>query len=106
MYSCPSVSCYTRLLIGCHKGEFSSPNEALQQVAISKRVPMERLTIPSQRRYVSYFASVMEGVRWGEGRGALSLSRESFVFRIRLVGVFVYFFICICAVLTVRLGRC
>lgn len=24
---------------------------------------MERLTIPSQRRYLSYFASVMEGVR-------------------------------------------
>lgn len=47
------------------EGEFSSPNEALQQVAISKRVPMERLTIPSQRRYVSYFARVMEGVRWG-----------------------------------------
>lgn len=44
-------------------GEFSTPSEALLCVASCKGIPMERLTIPSQRRYLSYFASVMEGVR-------------------------------------------
>ncbi len=33
-------------------------------MASCKGVPMERLTIPSQRRYLSYFSSVMEGVRY------------------------------------------
>lgn len=45
------------------KGEFPTPSEALLHISSRKGVPMERLTIPSQRRYLSYFASVVEGVR-------------------------------------------
>ena len=41
----------------------ATPNEALEHVASCKGIAMERLTIPSQRRYLSYFSSVMEGVR-------------------------------------------
>lgn len=44
-------------------GEASTPAEALEHVASCKGIAMERLTIPSQRRYLSYFSSVMEGVR-------------------------------------------
>ena len=44
-------------------GEVSTPTEAVQHVASCKGIAMERLTIPSQRRYLSYFSSVMEGVR-------------------------------------------
>ncbi|CAM9796205.1 unnamed protein product, partial [Phaeothamnion confervicola] len=44
-------------------GEFSTPVEALQYVAERKRVEMERLTIPSQRRYIQYFSNMLEGVR-------------------------------------------
>lgn len=47
-------------------GEVSAPSEALEHVASCKGVAMERLTIPSQRRYLSYFSSVMEGVRYAE----------------------------------------
>ncbi|CAM9712797.1 unnamed protein product, partial [Discosporangium mesarthrocarpum] len=37
--------------------------QALQYVSEKKGVPMEKLTIPSQRRYISYFTNLLEGVR-------------------------------------------
>ena len=39
----------------------SNPLEALRHVAARRRDDVERLTIPSQRRYVSYFANVLDG---------------------------------------------
>ncbi|CAM9186351.1 unnamed protein product [Scytosiphon promiscuus] len=56
----------TSTVLACYLawvGEVSTPGEALEHVASCKGVAMERLTIPSQRRYISYFSSVMEGVR-------------------------------------------
>ncbi|CAN0230549.1 unnamed protein product, partial [Ectocarpus sp. 12 AP-2014] len=56
----------TSTVLACYLawvGEVSAPSEALEHVASCKGVAMERLTIPSQRRYLSYFSSVMEGVR-------------------------------------------
>eukprot|EP00505_MAST-04D_sp_SCG-Rhode-Island_P001769 Stramenopile-MAST_4_protein_1769 len=44
-------------------GEIESPVDAMQHVARKRRVPEERLVIPSQRRYVQYFTSVMDGVK-------------------------------------------
>jgi hypothetical protein len=37
--------------------------EALQYVADRREIPVELLTIPSQRRYVQYFSNVLDGVR-------------------------------------------
>ncbi|CAN0422503.1 unnamed protein product, partial [Laminaria digitata] len=56
----------TSTVLACYLawvGEVSTPTEAVQHVASCKGIAMERLTIPSQRRYLSYFSSVMEGVR-------------------------------------------
>mmetsp|Transcript_8857 Transcript_8857/g.13216 ORF Transcript_8857/g.13216 Transcript_8857/m.13216 type:complete len:795 (+) Transcript_8857:27-2411(+) len=39
------------------------PNKALEYIAHCKRMDAEALTIPSQRRYVSYFKNMMDGVR-------------------------------------------
>ena len=44
-------------------GEIESPVDALQYVANKRRTSVERLVIPSQRRYVQYFTSVMDGVK-------------------------------------------
>jgi hypothetical protein len=44
-------------------GEFSSPMEALQYTANRRNVPVESLTIPSQRRYIQYFSNVLDGVK-------------------------------------------
>jgi protein-tyrosine phosphatase len=44
-------------------GEFSSPMEALNYVAIRKHSNVDALTIPSQRRYIQYFSNVLDGVR-------------------------------------------
>ena len=44
-------------------GEIESPIDALQHVANKRRTNLERLVIPSQRRYVQYFTSVMDGVK-------------------------------------------
>lgn len=60
---CDSHSLCSVLSLLRPEGEWPSPAEALQHVAAAKRVPMERLTIPSQRRYLSYFSGVMDGVR-------------------------------------------
>ena len=39
------------------------PNKALEYIANCKRISPEKLTIPSQRRYVSYFKNMMDSVR-------------------------------------------
>lgn len=44
-------------------GEFSSPMEALNYVAIRRNSNVDALTIPSQRRYIQYFSNVLDGVR-------------------------------------------
>lgn len=44
-------------------GEFSSPLEALQYISDRKNIPIDILTIPSQRRYVQYFTNVLDGVK-------------------------------------------
>lgn len=49
----------------CWTGEagFNDVNVALEYIARCKRVPVEALTIPSQVRYASYFANMLDGVR-------------------------------------------
>lgn len=49
----------------CWVGEagFSNVHEALAYIASCKKVSPEQLTIPSQRRYVQYFANMLDGVR-------------------------------------------
>lgn len=37
--------------------------EALQYTATRRQVPVESLTIPSQRRYIQYFSNVLDGVK-------------------------------------------
>ena len=44
-------------------GEFTSPSEALQYIADRRNIAVDFLTIPSQRRYVQYFANMLDGVR-------------------------------------------
>jgi protein-tyrosine phosphatase len=44
-------------------GEFSTPLEALEYVAQRRNVAVDTLTIPSQRRYVTYFSNIMDGVK-------------------------------------------
>ena len=43
-------------------GAFETPYDALRHVAAKRRDDVDRLTIPSQRRYVQYFANVLDGV--------------------------------------------
>eukprot|EP01083_Nonionella_stella_P007289 21089_1 len=49
----------------CWMGEagFSTPNKALEYMAQCKKLDLETLTIPSQRRYVSYFTNMLDGIR-------------------------------------------
>jgi len=49
----------------CWAGEagFHDPTAALEYIARCKRLDAETLTIPSQRRYASYFANMLDGVR-------------------------------------------
>ena len=49
----------------CWTGEagFTDVNGALKYIARCKRVSVDELTIPSQVRYVSYFANMLDGVR-------------------------------------------
>jgi hypothetical protein len=44
-------------------GEFTSPMESLQYIADRRKMTVENLTIPSQRRYVQYFSNMLDGVR-------------------------------------------
>ena len=49
----------------CWTGEagFHDPIKALDYIATCKRVSSQGLTIPSQRRYASYFSNMLDGVR-------------------------------------------
>ena len=49
----------------CWTGEagFNDVNSALEYIAKCKRISVQSLTIPSQVRYVSYFANMLDGVR-------------------------------------------
>lgn len=49
----------------CWMGEagFGDINKALDYIAKCKQIPTEELTIPSQRRYASYFKNMLDGVR-------------------------------------------
>ena len=49
----------------CWTGEagFHDPIKALSYIAQCKRLDPDSLTIPSQRRYASYFANMLDGVR-------------------------------------------
>ena len=49
----------------CWMGEagFHHPNRALQYMAQCKKIDLETLNIPSQRRYVGYFTNMLDGVR-------------------------------------------
>ena len=49
----------------CWTGEagFTDVNLALEYIAKCKRISVQSLTIPSQVRYVSYFANMLDGVR-------------------------------------------
>ena len=49
----------------CWTGEagFSDPNVALEYIAECRRLKIDELTIPSQRRYASYFSNMLDGVR-------------------------------------------
>lgn len=49
----------------CWTGEagFHDPVKALEYIAACKRCPPDSLTIPSQRRYASYFSNMLDGVR-------------------------------------------
>lgn len=49
----------------CWMGEagFVDPNRALEYMAQCKKLDLETLTIPSQRRYVGYFSNMLDGVR-------------------------------------------
>ena len=44
-------------------GEFADAAEALKFVAKRRQVSMDRVAIPSQRRYVEYFKNVMDGTK-------------------------------------------
>jgi hypothetical protein len=47
----------------CWIGEFSSPIEALQYISERKGISPDKLTIPSQRRYIQYFSNMIDGVK-------------------------------------------
>ena len=44
-------------------GEFTSPMEALQYIADRRKISVDHLTIPSQRRYIQYFSNMLDGVK-------------------------------------------
>ena len=49
----------------CWMGQagFCDPYQALEYIAACKQISPEELTIPSQRRYTSYFKNMLDGVR-------------------------------------------
>ncbi|CAI5727818.1 unnamed protein product [Peronospora effusa] len=56
----------TGTVIACYLawvGQFSNAMESLEYVAEQRQTSVEKLTIPSQRRYIQYFNNVMEGVK-------------------------------------------
>jgi hypothetical protein len=56
----------TAALVACVMawiGEFPSPMEALQYIADRRKISVDTLTIPSQRRYIQYFSNMLDGVK-------------------------------------------
>jgi tensin len=56
----------TAALVACVMawiGEFQSPMEALQYIADRRKISVDFLTIPSQRRYIQYFSNMLDGVK-------------------------------------------
>lgn len=56
----------TAALVACVMtwiGEFASPMEALQYIADRRKITVDHLTIPSQRRYIQYFSNMLDGVK-------------------------------------------
>lgn len=56
----------TGTVIACYlawTGQFLSPMEALQYVSEKRNTSIEKITIPSQRRYIQYFTNMMDGVK-------------------------------------------
>ncbi|KAE9099157.1 hypothetical protein PF010_g15292 [Phytophthora fragariae] len=56
----------TGTVIACYLawvGQFPNAMESLEYVAEQRNTSVEKLTIPSQRRYIQYFNNVMEGVK-------------------------------------------
>ncbi|GLE04203.1 hypothetical protein PINS_up013114 [Pythium insidiosum] len=56
----------TGTVIACYLawvGQFPNAMEALEYVAEQRNSSVEKLTIPSQRRYIQYFTNVMDGVK-------------------------------------------
>jgi protein-tyrosine phosphatase len=56
----------TGTVIACYLawvGQFPNAMEALEFVAEKRSTSVEKLTIPSQRRYIQYFNNVMDGVK-------------------------------------------
>jgi C2 domain of PTEN tumour-suppressor protein len=45
------------------EAQFADIFDALTYIAACKQIPVEELTIPSQRRYASYFKNMLDGVR-------------------------------------------
>ncbi|CEG42645.1 phosphatidylinositol--trisphosphate 3 [Plasmopara halstedii] len=52
------IACYLAWI-----GQFPNALESLEFVAEKRQTSVEKLTIPSQRRYIQYFNNVMEGVK-------------------------------------------
>lgn len=44
-------------------GEFSTPLEALRYISDRRSIPVDSLTIPSQRRYLQYFSNMLDRVK-------------------------------------------
>ncbi|CAH0483103.1 unnamed protein product [Peronospora belbahrii] len=56
----------TGTVIACYLvwvGQFSNAMESLEYIAEKRKTSVEKLTIPSQRRYIQYFNNVMGGVK-------------------------------------------
>ncbi|KAF1782990.1 Tensin phosphatase, lipid phosphatase domain [Phytophthora cactorum] len=56
----------TGTVIACYLawvGQFPNAMESLEYVAEQRQTSVEKLTIPSQRRYIQYFNNVMDGVK-------------------------------------------
>ena len=56
----------TATILACYLtwvGETASVMEGLQYVATKRQEQMEKLTIPSQRRYLQYFSNMLDGVK-------------------------------------------
>lgn len=45
------------------QAEFKKVHQALEYISTCKKIPAVELTIPSQRRYASYFENMFEGIR-------------------------------------------